>query len=128
MKSRLFRLFSFVVLVFGLSAVPGVPARAATKTVTNTNDSGPGSLRAAILASVNGDTITFSGVSGPILLNSQLEISHSIIITGPGSGVLSVSGGDAVRVFYIHDNFNVSISGLTITHGKVIDQSGGRDI
>src|SRR5215475_1483177 len=44
--------------------------------VTNTNDSGPGSLRDA-LAQNGGDTIDATGVSGTILLTSgALQITH----------------------------------------------------
>jgi hypothetical protein len=46
-------------------------ARAATLTVTNTNDTGGGSLRDEILAALPGDTINFS-VSGTITLGSAL--------------------------------------------------------
>jgi hypothetical protein len=49
------------VLAAFFALAPGtLPASAATVTVTNTNDSGPGSLRAAILTANPGDTITFS--------------------------------------------------------------------
>jgi hypothetical protein len=53
----------------------------------------------------------------------MIIITHSITITGPGSAVLSISGGDASPIFRI--NFvNVSISGLTLTHGRVLDGYG----
>ena len=56
---------------------------AATYTVTNTSDTGAGSLRAA-LTSVNagsgGDTIVFSGVTGTITLGTELGISQSVSI------------------------------------------------
>jgi len=48
-------------------------ARAATLTVTNTNDTGAGSLRGEILAASSGDTINFS-VSGTITLSSALPV------------------------------------------------------
>ena len=37
-----------------------IDAHAATITVTNTNDSGPGSLRQAVGSAQNGDTIVFA--------------------------------------------------------------------
>ena len=74
-----------------------------TFTVTNTNDSGAGSLRQA-LSDANGalgvDSITFSGVSGTITLTSgELSISDPVTITGPGAGVLSISGNKLNRLF-----------------------------
>src|SRR5215831_9569945 len=45
--------------------------------VTNTNDSGPGSLRQALVDANDGDTIDATGISGTILLTSgELQISH----------------------------------------------------
>ena len=45
-------------------------------TVTNTNDSGPGSLRAALAAANDFDIIDATGVSGTILLTSgELQIT-----------------------------------------------------
>jgi predicted outer membrane repeat protein len=125
MKSQLFRLVVLSTFLAGmLLPVPSSPVHAASVIVTNPNDSGPGSLRAAIGLAGDGDTISFSGVSGTILLSSQLEISTSITITGPGSAALALSGGEAVRIFRITGG-SVSISGLTITHGKVVDDYGG---
>ena len=125
MKSRSFRMLILLVFLTGtLVALPGREARATTYTVTNTNDSGPGSLRGAVGLAGDGDTVAFSGVSGTILLSSTLNINYGISISGPGSAVLAVSGGDAVRIFYMGGG-NVSISGMTITHGKVTDDYGG---
>ena len=73
-------------------------------TVTNTNDSGPGSLRQAILnanANPGLDTIDFApGLSGTIVLTSgELQITDDVTIDGPGADRLSVSGNNASRVF-----------------------------
>jgi hypothetical protein len=66
--------------------------QAATITVTNTNDSGAGSLRQAIADANDGDTVEF-GVTGMItLITSELLVDKSITISGPGATNLSVDG------------------------------------
>src|SRR6516162_9100879 len=92
-------------------------AYTATIVVSNTNDSGPGSLRAALAVAHDGDTIDATGVSGTILLTSgELQINHNVTIHGPGAAHLAVNGNATDRVF---ENFAgpVTISGFTITHG-----------
>jgi hypothetical protein len=89
-------------------------ARAATITVTNTNDSGPGSLRQALAIANDGDTISFS-VTGSIRLTSGgLLIAKNVTISGPGADRLSVDGNQAVLIFGIFPDKNATISGLTI--------------
>src|SRR5436190_1098295 len=66
---------------------------AATIVVTNTNDSGIGSLRQALLASQNSDTIQFdSSLNGQIIIltTGELLINKSITINGPGSNLLTI--------------------------------------
>jgi hypothetical protein len=102
-------------LLFCLSATQ---AHAATITVTNTNDTGPGSLRQALAGANDGDTINF-GVTGRITLTSGgFEIDKSVTISGPGANRLSIDGnqGQGGCIFYAHYN-TVTISGLTITNG-----------
>ena len=71
--------------------------------VTNTNDSGPGSLRDALAVANDGDTIDATGVSGTILLTSgELQITHNVTINGPGADNLAVDGNAQSRVFYIN--------------------------
>src|SRR4029077_8734107 len=66
--------------------------QAATITVTNTNDSGAGSLRQSIADANDGDTIDF-GVTGTIALTTgELLVDKSISINGPGSDHLTVDG------------------------------------
>jgi hypothetical protein len=95
--------------------------------VTNTNDSGPGSLRQALADANDGDTIDATGVSGTILLTSgELQISHNVTINGPGAENLAVSGNNTSHVF---ENFasGATISGFTVTAGRgpFGDENGG---
>jgi len=63
----------------------GLPAHAGTITVTNTNDSGPGSLRHALANANNLDTINFA-VTGTIALTiGGLQVTKNVVISGPGS-------------------------------------------
>jgi hypothetical protein len=97
-----------------------------TLTVTNTDDSGPGSLRDAIATanSQSGEArIVFArSVSGTIDLTSgPLTITNDLKIDGPGAGKLAVSGQGASRAFVIdggtYGGSRVSISGVTIEDG-----------
>src|SRR5438874_555205 len=64
---------------------------AATILVTNTGDSGPGSLRQAIATAATRDAISFA-VSGSITLtNGELLITKDLRIAGPGSANLAIS-------------------------------------
>ena len=88
-----YALIATAVLVVGLSVAAGEPARGAIFTVTTATDSGPGSLRQAILdanAAPGLDTIAFS-IAGAaphaIALLSALEIDDPVVIdatTEPG--------------------------------------------
>ena len=73
--------------------------------VTNTLDSGPGSLREAILGaneSSGTHTLTCTNISGMIALASALPpIARNTTIVGPGSELLTVSGSNNVRVFQV---------------------------
>jgi hypothetical protein len=85
--------------------------------VTNTNDSGPGSLRDALAVANDGDTIDATGIAGTILLTSgELQITHGVTINGPGAANLAVNGNATFRVFEIFAS-GVTISGFTITSG-----------
>ena len=98
---------------------------ATTITVTNGNDSGPGSLRQALADVNDGDTINFA-VTGTIGLTSgELLVTKSITISGPGAESLAVNGNAKSRVFHIASGQTVNISGLTITNGHVSDSGGG---
>jgi len=100
--------------------------------VSNLNDSGPGSLRAAVLAAnahPGADTIRFAPAAsdGTIALTSgQLTISDDLTIDGPGQNRLTVSGTNASRVFRVSGNAtDVTLRDLTITGGSVTGANGG---
>jgi hypothetical protein len=96
-----------------------------TFTVLNLNDSGPGSLRAAIAS--GDDTIDFAKhLHGTITLRTgELLITDSVTINGPGAKQLTVSGNDASRVVEVDASLTVAINGVTIAHGYAPDQGGG---
>jgi predicted outer membrane repeat protein len=111
-------------LISAVVALMFFNTQAATLMVSNTNDSGTGSLRQAIADNSTlggGNTIIFSnGVNGTITLtNGELLLTSNATILGPGPGTLSVSGNAASRVFHITNGVTVAISGLTITNGAV---------
>lgn len=97
-----------------------------TITVVNNNNAGAGSLRQAIIDSVNGDTINFAGtvVSPIILTTGVLLVNKNITISGPGARILTVNGNNASGVFEIPTTNTVTITGLTITNGNASNGGG----
>jgi hypothetical protein len=90
--------------------------------VVNLNDSGPGSLRQAVLdanAHPGADTIRFaSGMHGTILLTGDdLTVTDSLTIDGRGENRLTVSGNHASRVFHVSGGIDVTLRGLTVADG-----------
>jgi len=87
---------------------------AATITVTNTNDSGPGSLRQAILNASSGDTINFApSVTTVTLTSGELVIDKNLTITGPGANRLTVTA--EYHDFVYFRIFNISSSTVTVS-------------
>ena len=103
------------------------PTPAGNIIVTNTNDSGPGSLRQALADANDGDAIGFA-VSGTIGLTSgELVIDKNITINGPGSNLLTVrpSEGHFFRVFHVMPSHSITIQGITISFGYAYSAQGG---
>ena len=118
-------------LALAVLALASISAQAATFVVTNTNDSGPGSLRDTIAGAADGDTIQFdAALNGQTitLTSGDLVIERNLTIDGPGADQLTVqrstaNGTPAFRIFSISGDVN--ISGLTIANGNAPDSGGG---
>src|SRR6516162_6847721 len=92
-------------------------AQAATLTVTNSSDSGSGSLRNAVSHAKDGDTIVFdASLAGQTiaLTSGEIAIKNSIDIEGPGADSLSVRGNDSSRIFNMGEGVSAKIAGLTL--------------
>ena len=102
----------------------------ATFTVTNTNNSGAGSLRQAVLdanAAAGADTIAFDtagtfSVARTINLSSRISVTQGLTIDAPGAAgkrlTLNAGGGNA---FF---QFNTSGATLTVRHITFLSGSG----
>jgi predicted outer membrane repeat protein len=100
-------------------------------TVTNNlDDSSAGSLRAEIAAAQNNDTIVFApNLDGQTigLTAGVLDINKSLTIQGPGAGQLTISANYTSQVLKVEATEQVSLSGLTISHGSTTGLGGGID-
>lgn len=99
-------------------------------TVTNTNDSGAGSLRAAIASATNGETIDFDPTlngstitltSGHLSMTGlQVTIDASALPAG-----IKISGNSNSRIFSITASSNVTLNSLELFNGSVTGGNGG---
>src|SRR5205807_9961442 len=96
------------------------PRPVPTITVINTGDSGPGSLRQALIDAGDSYAITFA-VTGTITLTSgELVVNKNVTVSGPGANLLTVSrasNAPSFRIFKIMPGHTVTIEGLTIMNG-----------
>ena len=98
-------------------------ARAAIITVANLNDTGAGSLRAAITAHASGDTINF-GLSGTITINSELPaVADTLTIDGSGQTVI-LSGNDQYQIISTNPGGVLTLKFLTLTDSSVAFDGG----
>ena len=107
-----------------------------TFTVINTNDSGAGSLRQAILDAnadpTTADTIVFGGVftdsdltNDTITLTSgELSIAGNVTIDSGGGNPVTLSGNNASSVFQINSGSVVALNALTLINGRSIGDGG----
>ena len=122
-RNRRFRIAA-VTLPLVLLAMSGL-ACAATFTVTNTLDTGMGSLRGAInsanAAPTVANTINFT-VSGTITLGSSLPAiantsPGNLTIDGSGQSI-TIDGANSFQVFSVNAGAMLDLRNLTIAHGN----------
>ena len=92
--------------------------------VTNTRDSGPGSLRQVVRSAAQDDVIGFAPAvfSTPqtiTLSSGQIEISKSLSINGIFGGIVmpTIDGNSTSRIFQIDAGAKVTLNHLRIVHG-----------
>ncbi|MCA9936956.1 MAG: right-handed parallel beta-helix repeat-containing protein, partial [Anaerolineales bacterium] len=113
--------FVLVLVVTAVLAPTIHAAPAATIYVSNTNDSGAGSLRGQIAAAAPGDTIQFDAslsgqtitlTSGEIIIDKNLTIDGSTL-----ASPVTISGNNSSRIFYLSSSA-VSMTSLRLINGN----------
>jgi beta-glucanase (GH16 family) len=97
-------------------------------TVTNTDDSGAGSLRQALGEVCFGGAVGFApGLASKTigLTSTELTIKQPTTIDGAAAPGLTISGGDTLRVFVIDPNVTAAIRNLKVAHGFGYELAGG---
>lgn len=107
--------FTLVIALFAVSYT-----NAATFTVTNTDDSGPGSLRQAAAdasANVNDeDDIVFdASLAGEtiVLTTGRIILSGPVNVIGPNPGSITVSGNDSSGIFLFSLGIGTTVSNVS---------------
>jgi gliding motility-associated-like protein len=110
-----------IVLLLGLTKVYG-----ATITVTNTNDSGLGSLRQATIDAGISDIIIFAPAlaNSTVVLSSEITISQSITIDG-GVNNITIDGNSSVRFFNASGTGDFNLLNLKMVNGNSGGDGGG---
>jgi len=120
------RTTTFLKGVVVFCSLAGLHASAQSITVTNTNDSGAGSFRQAVMDSEPGGTIIFNPSTNgtAITLSSAITIDKNLTISGNGIASTSFDGNETSRIFTIMNATGVSISDITFTDGYAADNGG----
>jgi len=110
-------------ILIAMAAAVLVSRTALATTVTNLNDSGDGSLRAAVAATLPGGVVDFApGLTGTITLASPIDV-NGLTISGLGASVLRLSGGGATPLLTMTGA--TTLEGLTIADGLATDELTG---
>jgi hypothetical protein len=117
------RKLHLVTIAAVIALLPAGSARAAI-TVSNTGDSGPGTLRQAIADAPPGETIVVP--AGTYTLTSdELTVEKSLTIAGHAAADTIIRAGGAFRVLDVGGlGNNITISGVTIRDGNVAEAGG----
>ncbi|MGB1039239.1 MAG: T9SS type A sorting domain-containing protein [Flavobacteriales bacterium] len=103
-----------------------------TITVTNTQDSGFGSLRDAVSIALIGDTIRFNSSllnvgNDTIFLSSTINVSKKLVFKGSynSTDTLFISGSNQITPFYFSGVSKVVLDSISIIDSKSINHGGG---
>jgi predicted outer membrane repeat protein len=107
--------YVLTILVLLALAVPAAPAQAGG-VVTVCDEAH------LLVALAGGGTVTFA-CSGTITLTAEIVITADTTIDGSGQDV-TISGNNAVRVFYVNSGVTLMLNGLTVANGYA-DWGGG---
>ena len=136
-EAHLLRGALYLLLLLAVSLIPFALAQrttakgnrpATTITVTNGNDSGPGSLRQALAQANDGDTINFDpSVNIVTLTTAEFVITKSITISASPQMVTVQRASQApqFRIFHVMPGHSVEINDLTISGGHITGDNGG---
>ncbi|HZV70792.1 MAG TPA: hypothetical protein VFG10_14655 [Saprospiraceae bacterium] len=95
--------------------------------VSNTANSGTGSLRDAIACAESGVTITFSPTLADQIIKlttGEIEIKKDVTISGLGMEHLILSGNNASRVFHLFPGKNLTLKNLALEDGNAVSNGG----
>jgi hypothetical protein len=112
-----------VIVASALALALPSTAGAQTFSVTSNADSGPGTLRAAVAAAGNGDTIKIPAMT-ITLKTGELDVAAGVTVQGAGARATTVSGNNSSRVFYATGPGS-TIEDLTVTQGNSGADDGG---
>ncbi|MBX7104849.1 MAG: right-handed parallel beta-helix repeat-containing protein, partial [Gemmataceae bacterium] len=112
--------------VIGSAADIGAVETCYSQIVTTTGDSGPGSLRQAVLdANIDADTsgitfdpAVFAGATTVTLTGGEIPVTESVSITGQGANLTTLSGFNPNRLFAITGTTTLTLTGLTVCQGS----------
>jgi hypothetical protein len=95
-------------------------------TVTNTDDSGAGSLRQAMFDATPGTVIQFDpAIAGQtIVLSGVLKGASAYTIEGPVPKGITISGNLTTQVFEVFNNADLVLRNLSIVNGRDVEGAG----
>ena len=123
-------------VVRGIIAVCAVVATSAASTTLAAGVVGTGSAAscsdpALETALAGGGVVTFACGPGPVTIDISTGTGTKIIAadtTFDGGGLITISGGNSVRVFSVNAGINFTVQNLTIANGKTTGGGGGGGI
>lgn len=108
--------------------LPASPAAAATRIVSNCNDSGTGSLRNVVANAASGDTIDLTALtcSRIVLTSGAIEVAQDDLeLVGRNPWSLTIDGNKADRVFAHSGTGTLHVRRVSLANGHAIGVTGG---